>query len=64
MMDMLPIVLKVLIVFGALGTGAVSHYLLKLPKDNIVEETARDVIKKETGIDVDFSSLDSDDETK
>lgn len=64
MMSILPVVLKVLIALGALGIGTVSHYILQLPNDNIVEEVAKEVIKKETGIDVNFSSLDSDDETK
>ena len=63
-MSILPVVLKVLIALGALGAGAISHYLLQLPNDNIVEQVAKEVIKEETGIDVNFSSLDSDYETK
>ncbi|CAM5999029.1 unnamed protein product [Sphagnum balticum] len=36
------VVLKVLIALGALGIGTVSHYILQLPNDNIVEEVAKE----------------------
>ncbi len=56
-MILLPVVLKALLVIGAFGSGMVSHYLLKLPKNNVVEEMAEDVIKDNTGIEVDFSKM-------
>lgn len=38
---------------GLIGVG--SYHYFKMPQDNIVEEIAEEVIKKETGIDVDLS---------
>lgn len=58
----LPVIIKTLVVAGAIGVGALSHYVLKLPKNNALEQTAEQVIKNETGIDVDFSSLQSVDD--
>ncbi len=57
-MIFLPVMLKALLVIAAFGSGMVSHYLLKLPKGNAVEEVAHDVIQEQTGFDVDFASLD------
>lgn len=38
---------------GIIGIG--SYHYFKMPQDNIVEEICEEVIKKETGIDVDLS---------
>lgn len=41
------------VICGLIGIG--SYHYFKLPQDNIVEEIAEEIIKKETGIDVDLS---------
>jgi hypothetical protein len=43
----------IVILFFAIGTMGV--LIFNLPKDNIVEQIAVEVIKIETGIDVDFT---------
>jgi len=64
MVTIIPIVLKALLVVAAFGAGSVSHYLLKLPKNNCVEQAAEEMIKQETGFTIDFSSLDSEEDVK
>lgn len=45
--------LFVFILFFTIGVFSV--YVFKLPKDNIIEQIAEEVIKTETGIEIDFS---------
>jgi len=49
------LLLKVAIVLGAVIIGIISTYVFKLKKDNPAEEIAEEVIKQETGIDIDLS---------
>lgn len=62
LLSSLPIIIKAVVVAGALTVGALSQWVLRLPKNNALEQTAEQVIKNETGIDVDFSSLQSADD--
>jgi hypothetical protein len=55
----LPLIIKAVVVAGALSAGLISHYVLLLPKNNNFEQAAEKLIKDETGIDVDFSSMPS-----
>lgn len=43
------------IVAAAIGAAAIAHYVFKAKEDNKIEEMAEEVIKKQTGIDVDLS---------
>jgi len=49
----LPI--KIGIVTAAIGIGLGTRYVFKMPADNSIEEYAEQVIKGQTGYDVDLS---------
>lgn len=51
----LEIIIPILIVLAAGGGALAYKYFAKAPDDNPVEEVAEDIIKKETGVDVDLS---------
>ena len=44
-----------IITFVAALVGVGSYHYLKMPQDNIVEEVCEEVIKKETGVEIDLS---------
>ena len=46
---------KAVIVAVSTAVGVGTVYLLKMPKDNPIEEVCETVIKAETGLDVDLS---------
>lgn len=49
------VLLTILIVTAAAAIGLGSVYFFKLQPDNKVEEVAEDLIKDETGVDIDLS---------
>ena len=52
---MIMLYVKLLILAGAVLAGLGSVYVFKMKPDNPIEETAEEVIKKESGIDVDLT---------
>lgn len=48
-------VLKALLVAGAVAIGLGSTWLLKEKPDNMIEQLSEEVIKEETGVDIDLS---------
>lgn len=54
----LSLLLKGLIVGGALVAGLASTWLFKMKNDNPVEQIAEKILKEETGQDVDLSPED------
>ena len=46
---------RVFIVILFIAIGMMGALIFNLPKDNIVEQIAEEVIKIETGIDIDFT---------
>lgn len=51
----LGLILKAVIVSGAVAIGLASTWLFKLPNDNPIEQVAETVIKQETGEDIDLT---------
>lgn len=51
----LALILKILAIGGALVAGLSSVLYFHLPDDNPVEEISEEIIKEETGINVDLS---------
>lgn len=51
----IPLLLKACIVASAIMAGVASTLFFKLKNDNTVEEVAEQVIKDETGVDVDLT---------
>lgn len=47
--------LKIAIIAAAAAVGLTATYILKKPHDNPIEEEAEQVIKDQTGVDVDLS---------
>lgn len=48
-------IFKVVIVIAAAGVGMASYMWLHLPANNIIEEGCEDIIKAETGLEIDLS---------
>lgn len=51
----IEILIPALIVMTAVGAALGFKYWVSAPDDNAVEEIAEEVIKKETGVDVDLT---------
>jgi hypothetical protein len=60
---MMTLIVKALIIVGSLIAGIGSVYVFKMPHDNAVEEVAEEVIKKQTGVDVDLTPSSVEKET-
>lgn len=58
MIDIIPLIIKAGMIVLALGTGLTTHFILRLPAGNKVEQVAEDVLKEETGIEIKFDNLD------
>ena len=52
---MVTIWIKALIVAGSLFVGLCSVYILKMKPDNIVEQVSEEIIKDQTGLDIDLT---------
>lgn len=59
LLNSIPLLLKAGLVVISLGVGIVGKLVFKLPKDSTLEQAAEKSIKDNTGIDIDFSSLES-----
>lgn len=53
----IPLIIKILLCIGSLSVGVLSYFYGPFAKqaDNPIEEAAEEVLKKETGFDVDLS---------
>lgn len=51
----LPLIVKICIITGSIMVGLASTLIFKLKKDNPIEEVAEEIIKDETGADIDLS---------
>lgn len=60
-MDM-GIIWKVLLIGGLAIAGVASRFVLKMKRDNQIEEAAEHVIQRRTGFDIDLSPDNSDKE--
>ena len=49
------LLIGILIVGGAAVLGFVSYEVFRMKQDNVVEETAEEVIKKVSGVEIDLS---------
>jgi len=47
--------IKIIITVSALIVGLASYYVFKLPQDNKIEEVAEEIIKEQTGVDIDLT---------
>lgn len=52
---MQELIIKIVLVVGAAAAGYAAHYLPGWKQDNVVEEACEEVIKQETGADVDLT---------
>jgi len=60
---MISMLMKIVVIVGSLILGIGSVYVFKMPKDNPVEEIAEEVIKSQTGVDVDLTPSSTEKET-
>jgi len=51
----LDIIIKAVIIGGALIVGVGSSLLLRMKKDNPIEQIAEKIIQEETGVEIDFT---------
>ena len=58
---MIQLWIKAALVAGSVIVGLGSVYLLKMKPDNPIEEVAEDIIKKETGVNIDLTPFTDED---